>query len=130
MIYIASKCKHGPRWQGLRASGIPIISTWIDESKDGDTSDWPDLWSRCIREAASCDALIVVCEPGETLKGAWVEVGAALAHNHPVIGVGCESFTVSHHELFSCVEKLGNALTMALEVVATRNRFRDGIHEP
>jgi hypothetical protein len=28
-IYIASKAHHFRRWQELRASGVPIISTWM-----------------------------------------------------------------------------------------------------
>jgi hypothetical protein len=45
-IYIASKTVHAARWRDLRAQGLPIISTWIDEAEIGATGDWPDLWHR------------------------------------------------------------------------------------
>lgn len=96
-IYIASKTKHGPRWQALRSLGAPIVSTWIDESGKGQTSDWPDLWRRCVHEASCAACLIVYREPGEILKGAWVEVGAALAKGRKVFAVGCEEFSIRHH---------------------------------
>jgi len=50
-IYIASKSKHAPQWRALRDSGVPIISTWIDEAGEGETLDWTALWKRCIHEA-------------------------------------------------------------------------------
>jgi hypothetical protein len=87
-VYIASKSRHGAQWKELRAGGEPIVSTWIDECEAGQTSDWDDLWSRCIREAAECDTLILYAEPGEVLYGAMIEVGAALASGRRVIYVG------------------------------------------
>lgn len=71
-IYVASKAKYGNEWTGLRSLGLPIISTWIDECDDGETKDWPDLWSRCVLEASTCGALAVICRPGDVLKGAIV----------------------------------------------------------
>lgn len=79
-IYIASRTRHASRWRSLRASGVPIISTWIYESGEGETSDWAELWERCVREASSCRGLILFAEPPEDdcLSGALVEVGVAL----------------------------------------------------
>jgi len=113
-FYIASKTKHGPRWRELRDQGIPIISTWIDESEVGATNDFSDLWSRCINEAKTCDALIVYREPDEILKGGWCEVGAALAAGKPVYAVGCEEFTIRFHPLFYQFETFERALEQAL----------------
>lgn len=97
-VYIASKASHGPRWQELRAEGYPIVSTWIDESGVGATSDWSDLWRRCVSEAASASVLVAYRELGETLKGAWVEVGAALAAGKVVVLCGdFHEFSVRHH---------------------------------
>jgi hypothetical protein len=121
-IYIASKTTHANRWKELRAAGHPIISTWIDEAGPGETSDFPDLWTRCIDEASACDALIVYCEDGETLKGAWVEVGAALALNRPVLGVGVDAFTVRHHPGLSLFDDFDEALAAAIYLV---NQARD-----
>ena len=83
-IYIASKTRHADKWRALRASGTTILSTWIDEAGTGETQDFADLWIRCVREAATCDALVFYAECGDVLKGAFVEVGAALAAGRPV----------------------------------------------
>lgn len=110
-IYVASKTRHAPMWRKLRSEGgYNIISTWIYEAGVGETSDWVDLWSRCIAEASSADFLIVYSEPGDILKGAWVEVGAALSNGKPVFGIGCEHFSVRNHPLFECIS-LPDALT-------------------
>lgn len=110
-IYVASKTRHAPMWQRMRdLCGYRIISTWIDEAGVGDTQDWPDLWVRCIREASQADILMVYAETGDILKGAWVEVGAALASGKPVIGVGCDGYSIRHHPLFHSMT-LSDALT-------------------
>ena len=100
-IYIASKIKHAPIWRALRDKGIPIISSWIDEAEPGQTEDFADLWTRCINEASHAGALILYAEEGEVLKGAYIEVGAALASKVPVFLV--DSFvnpmTFQHHPL-------------------------------
>lgn len=120
-IYIASKAKHGERWKALRAEGMPIISTWIDECGDGETSDWSDLWVRSIIEASSASALIVYNEPGERMKGALSEIGAALAGGVPVYWVGPDSdpegkeYTVIRHPNVSQCESLEQAIRIALE---------------
>ena len=97
-IYIASKVKHANRWRFLRdALGEPIISTWIDEAGEGETSDHDDLWRRCITEASNCRLLIVYREADEVLKGAWVELGCALTKGVPVYAVGLESYTIAKY---------------------------------
>lgn len=87
-VYIASKAIHGREWQRLRSIGYPIISTWIDQSGEGETQDWPGLWDACINEASRCTRLVVYVEPSEKLKGALAEVGAALSRGIPVFIVG------------------------------------------
>lgn len=104
-IYIASKTRHAKRWLDLRAIGIPIISTWIDEAEVAATDDWPDLWDRCVNEAKSATRLIVYAEPEDFLKGALVEIGAALGAGVPVFIVGdCPSIGSfrSHRLVRSC----------------------------
>lgn len=90
-IYIASKAKpeHAERWRRV-AELHPINSTWIYEAGQGESQDIADLWRRCIHEASTAGALIVYREDGEVLRGAWVEMGAALAHGVPVFAVGIE----------------------------------------
>ena len=98
-IYIASKTRHADRWRFLRDKvGEPIISTWIDEAGVGETSDFNDLWQRCLREATACQVLIVYREPEDVLKGAWVEMGAALASGVPVYAIGLEEFTIAKYQ--------------------------------
>jgi hypothetical protein len=87
-IYIASKTKWAHLWRGLRSIGVNIISTWIDEAGQGETKDKSELAVRCIRECALCDAIIVYREDGEYLKGAFIEMGAALALDRTVYIVG------------------------------------------
>ena len=88
-VYIASKCNHAHEWRRLRDRfGANIISTWIDEAGQGESKSIPDLASRCIREASSCDLLILYSQPGEILKGALWEAGAAISHGRSVIAVG------------------------------------------
>lgn len=97
-IYIASKTKHADRWRLLRDKiGEPIISTWIDEAGEGETADYHDLWDRCLKEAAGADVLIAYREPGEVLKGGWVEIGAALASGVTVFAIGLEEFTIAKY---------------------------------
>jgi hypothetical protein len=93
-IYIASKTKHAARWRDLRDNhGIRIISTWIDEAGPGESPNRPDLARRCIAEASRADKFVLYCEPGEVLKGALVEMGAALATGKYVFTVGeCENW--------------------------------------
>ena len=78
-IYIASKTKHAAKWRNLRSQGFNIISTWIDEAGAGESKDLSDLAIRCVNEAKTADRLILYCEDSDILKGALIEVGAALA---------------------------------------------------
>jgi hypothetical protein len=93
-IYTASKCKHAAKWRDLRASGVNVISTWIDEAEPGQSPDLQSLASRCVSEAARADFVLLYCEPGEVLKGALIEAGAALAAGKCVRCVGtCENLS-------------------------------------
>lgn len=113
-IYIASKVKHAHRWQFLRdVVGEPVISTWIDEAGEGQSSDLADLWQRCIAEASSARVLILYREPDEVLKGGWVELGAALASGVTVIAVGIEEFTVAHDKRIIPAEDMKHAIELA-----------------
>lgn len=114
-IYMASKTVHARRWRDLRAAGINIISTWIDEAGAGETKCFTDLWRRCASEAAEADALVVYREPGEVLKGAFVEVGCALNAGKPVFAVGCDDLSFTHHALVTRVNSLERAVRAALQ---------------
>lgn len=112
-IYTASKTKHAHLWKDLRAAGAPIISTWIDEAGEGESADLHDLWDRCITESRCCKALIVYREPADVLKGAWVEIGAALAAGKPVYAVGLDGFTISNYRGITHFASLADAFKAA-----------------
>lgn len=87
-IYIASKTKHAEKWIKLRDQGLNITSTWIDEAGPGKSSNLSDLCERCVREAYQCNLMIVYREDGDYLKGAFIEMGIALAAKVKVYLVG------------------------------------------
>lgn len=111
-IYIASKSKHGARWKLLRDTcRFPITSTWIDEYEDGATSDWHDLWARCIAEASAATAFIMYVEDGETHKGS---IGAALHAGVPVFWVGPPIGSVWQASGVTMCGSMSEAITAAL----------------
>lgn len=84
-IYVASKSQHGKMWRAMRASGLPIISTWIDESDPGQTTSWSALYERAVLEASTCSALVLYVPDGDVPKGGClIETGAALAAGRKV----------------------------------------------
>lgn len=91
-IYIASKAHHRPRWRAVRDNGYEIVSQWIDtEDKftlDPTDLDFVKLWEMCLADIKSCDVLVLYVEDGERLKGALVELGAAIALNKEIIVTG------------------------------------------
>lgn len=93
-VYIASKACHRPHWRKL-AKLFNITSRWIylDDKHIGTTLgendlDYTKLWVECIEDVCKSDCVIVYCEYNEVLKGALVEIGAALALGKRVYLVG------------------------------------------
>lgn len=119
-VYIASKTKHAPKWRKLRDElGYPIISTWIDEAGEGQSSDLRGLASRCIKEASEATCTVVYGEQGEILKGALIEIGSALGSGKPVICVGTwENFksVFQSHPLWRSSGSVETAMLMGLEM--------------
>lgn len=120
-IYIASKTIHADRWKTLRAEGLPIISSWIDEAGAGETGDWADLWLRCVAEASRATVTIVYREPADILKGAFVEAGAALASGRRIIVVGCDEMSFVRHPNAATAASLEEALAHAKNLLAEGN---------
>ena len=115
-FYVASKTKHAEMWKAAREAGEPIIATWIDEAGPGQTKDPGELADRCVREAAQASATILYCEPGEALKGALIEVGAALAAGRLVVCVGtCASIseTFNKHRNWRTAASISSAFIVA-----------------
>lgn len=125
-IYVASKVKHAPMWRKMRDRGgpdpFPICSTWIDEARDKQSPSPADLWRRCVSEAANADAVIPYVEPGEVLKGALVEVGAALARGVPVFVVGEPDGSWASHPLVRRCASLDEAQAEAFAETLLRGR--------
>lgn len=85
-IYVASRTHHAKFWREYRAQGFNITSSWIDESGEGETADMGELWTRIVREVgASKSVLIYVNGADFPLKGALIEVGAAIALGKRII---------------------------------------------
>ena len=118
MIYVASKTKHAAMWRQYKAAGLPIISTWIYEAELGETTSFGDLWCRCINEASDALCLLAYAEDGDVLKGAFVEIGAALASGKNVLVVGLDpALSVLHHSLVSVHPTLDEAVMKAMEII-------------
>lgn len=119
-FYIASKTKHASKWQILRMFGYVVTSTWIDEAGEGQTLNYSELAERCIRDIEASDFLILYCEQGEFLKGALIEVGAALALKQHVFCIGsCDSISrvFKEHPLWHECETISDAISAAREIV-------------
>jgi len=118
MIYLASKTKHAHMWRDLRAAGWPVISTWIDEAGPGESSDLSDLWVRCVAESSSAHCTLVYAEAGDVLKGAYIEMGCALAVGKPVLTVGlAPGLSVLNHPLVRVFHSLPEALQAAWKIL-------------
>jgi hypothetical protein len=77
------KAKHAVWWQALRAAGVPIVASWLDQPFNHDggepsADEWSAHWDRCCREAAEADIVLMYAGAEERQNGALIEVGAAL----------------------------------------------------
>lgn len=90
-VYVASRAsipERGQMWRDLRSAGVPINSTWIDEDGPKASRDLTDLWVRINREVAASERLVLYVEPEDfPMKGAFIEVGMALATGVPIVVV-------------------------------------------
>lgn len=90
-IYVASRASQArlpEMWKQLRRDGWPIISTWIDEAGRGETESMVELWDRIVSEVRSADVVLFYADQESLpLKGAYVEVGIALAFGIPVLAI-------------------------------------------
>lgn len=87
-FYVASRASvlaRGTMWRAIRDSGVRINSSWIDEDGEGQTQSFSNLWLRIESEIKRSAALILYAESEDfPLKGAYIEVGMALAFGIPV----------------------------------------------
>jgi hypothetical protein len=88
MIYVASRASIPARSKMWRELGRDhkIVSSWIFEAGEEETSDFRDLWDRITREINRCHKLVLYAEPDDfPLKGALIEAGIAIGMGKPVI---------------------------------------------
>lgn len=124
-IYIASRVRHAAKWRALQALGVDVISTWIHEDGEGQSTSKANLWIRCVEEAAGADALIFYVEEGDPLMGAMVEGGAALASMVPVYVVKPEAMYVG-----SWVNHPSAAIYTSIDAALTRIYHAHGAECP
>jgi hypothetical protein len=89
-IYVSSRIKFAQMWLDLKVQYPLIHATWLLTTPPLSPNDWKRLWDACLVEAKTAGALVLYAPDEEVLKGALVEVGAALSHNVPVFYVGLE----------------------------------------
>lgn len=125
-VYIASKFHHGAKWLQLREEsfqgqspwfGIQFTSRWFKQYYDR-VPDEPQYckigWIHDLEDVEDCDVLIIYGEPGEHLRGALVEAGAALAFGKHVIAVGGhEDYgTWQYHPMVHLTQTMDEALVI------------------
>lgn len=85
-IYVSSRSKHGPMWRALRAAGLPIAATWIDDPGPSDAAGWSGLYGSATTEAARARVNIFYAPASdEPWLGALIEMGATLGAGGVVI---------------------------------------------
>lgn len=89
IFYVASRASNPDRprmWAEMRDThGYNINSSWVDAAAAGLEVEFDLLWEAIAAEIARCDCLVLYAEPDDLpLKGAFVEVGMALAGGKPI----------------------------------------------
>jgi len=64
------------------------VASWVDEAGEGQSADYAELAGRCVREVTGSNLGLLYSERGEVLKGALIELGAALGSGVPVAYIG------------------------------------------
>ena len=120
-IYVSSRSRRGALWQELRDHGLPIAATWIDESAPGATSDFPDLYTRCTKEAARAAVNIWLAPPEDgPWFGALIAGGATLGNGGLVIAVTDDPAVLygwDRHPRVIVVDNLHTACVMAMRLI-------------
>ncbi len=128
-IYVASRASQ-PRlpemWKSLRSEGWPIISTWIDEPGAGETESMVELWMRIVAEVRSSEAVVFYADPESfPLRGAYVEVGIALAFGIPVFAIVRNKANVGswiNHPLVEICEEFPSLSDLRVAMAQTQEK--------
>ena len=87
-VYVCSRASVPERveaWRQLRAQGMAITSSWLEEGTK-ERADFGNLWQKVVEEIKDADALLAHFAPEDfPLRGALVEIGIALAFGKPVL---------------------------------------------
>lgn len=116
-VYTASKLKHAPMWRSLCATTpyMQAHARWLKHSAMG-TPDTPDhaaeFWLQDEQDVRDADAVLVLAEGDDHLRGALVEAGMAIAYDVPVIVVGkhADYGTWQYHPGVTRMDDLSSAL--------------------
>lgn len=116
-VYTASKLKHAPMWRELCASTphLQFHARWLKHNSLG-TPDTPEhaveFWLQDEQDVRDADAVLVMAEGDDHLRGALVEAGMAIAYGVPVIVVGTHADygTWQHHPGVTRMDDLASAL--------------------
>ena len=131
-VYCASKSKHAPFWQALRAAGVPIVASWIDAEfnhtgNEPTADEWAEHWERCCREAAEADIVLMFACAEERQNGALLEVGSALGAGKRVYIVSPHSWSWKHHPRVRVFDTLEAAITAIVAAANTKPRAALGV---
>lgn len=120
-IYVASKVKWRYLWHSWRRnipSNVQINARWLDVYDVTGDAGCAELWQTIVEDVRDCDALIVLRADGdEQLKGAYIEIGIALALGKPILAVGLDDHTFSKHPLVTCVGSVPDAFDIVCQKI-------------
>ena len=93
-FYIAGKWQERDRvkevYRTLRSMGHKITCNWTDhEEPKEDILEWNRKYAfDDILGVKKCDIFLMILEKDYNYKGAWVEMGMAIAYNKPIAIIG------------------------------------------
>jgi hypothetical protein len=130
-IYCASKSKHWPFWQALRAAGVPIVCSWIDWPRNHDCheptkDEWRRHWDQCMREASDADLVLAYARSDENQNGAFLEIDCALGSGAHVYLVSDHAWSWRHHPRVRSFKKLGGAISAIMAALSVVERELQG----
>lgn len=127
-VYTASKLRHAPMWRELCASTehVQFHARWLKHLALG-TPDTPEraveFWMQDEQDVKDADAVLVMADGNDHLRGALVEAGMAIAYGVPVVVVGkhADYGTWQYHPGVTRADDMEHALTLLRSM---RPRYR------
>jgi nucleoside 2-deoxyribosyltransferase len=138
-VYTASKISYASLWRQLRNEEwkhLDFTARWIDiedlelEERISGPAEYVHFWTIDIQDVRRSDFVLIYARPGDLLKGALVEVGAALALGKIVLSVGIDpSHTWSYHPCVVRLDTLSQANDF-LKRYTLRKDLQDDVARP